>query len=70
MSKRCRQCGRPLDRGEGDFCGSGCEHQFIRENPGVLDAEGKEDAVRRKGCLIFLLNLIIIAIIYYFISKA
>ena len=56
MSKRCRQCGRILGDGEGEFCSSGCKHQFERENPGKLAKE------KKNGCVMQIILAIIVAI--------
>ena len=66
MANRCRQCGRPLGADEyREFCSSGCEHAFERENPGVLAQEHQEAMQRLKiglpiavvvGIIIYLIN--------------
>ena len=55
MSKRCRQCGRSIGDNEGDFCSSGCHHQFERENPGQLKHESK-----MQGCVVAIVAAIVI----------
>lgn len=64
MSKRCRQCGRPLGKDEGEFCSSGCRHQFERENPGQLKRESKGELRFR-----IIAVIILIIVLAWIVSK-